>query len=223
MGERQEGRNTPLVYVARGSHANYFSAGSHWTGTWFDQADGKGPQISPTLEIVGDKTPAWLHWPGWWGDTKATSSPLDSTSPTSPGAAPTGSTRSSSPAPRPPSRAPAPPAPPKAVARREGDRIVVAYEADPQATALVVATAAHGLRPSPPPRTRSRSTQATGEVELPAHGDDCRGLDERRRADGGASEGAKALVTDIASLVVWRSRRVAIAAIAGRDRQRQRA
>src|SRR3954451_17212362 len=80
---KKSGQNTPLVYVARGSHANYFGAGSHFTGTWFDQADGKGPQISPTLVVVGDSTPAWTQWPGAWGDTKATSSPLDSNSPTS--------------------------------------------------------------------------------------------------------------------------------------------
>ena len=49
---------TPLVYVARGSHANYFAPGSHWTGVWFDQADGKGPQIAPTLEVLEDSEPA---------------------------------------------------------------------------------------------------------------------------------------------------------------------
>src|SRR4051812_33291690 len=80
--------NTPIVYVARGSHANYFAKGSHWTGNWFDQADGKGPQITPTLEVLTDTAPGWVLWPGFWGDTKAGILPLDSNSPVSPGVRP---------------------------------------------------------------------------------------------------------------------------------------
>ena len=83
----RKSRAAPLVYVARGSHANYFRPGSHLTGAWVDQADGKGPQITPTLEVVEDTTP-WMLWPGRWGDTKATSSPIDSSSPNSPGRRP---------------------------------------------------------------------------------------------------------------------------------------
>lgn len=76
---------TPLVYVARGSHANYFAPGAHWTGLWFDHADGRGASIAPTLDVLGDSKPAWVLWPGSWGDTKQDSSPLDASSPRSPG------------------------------------------------------------------------------------------------------------------------------------------
>ena len=46
----------------------------------------------PTLDVVEDATP-WMLWPGRWGDTKATSSPLDSRARTARAAARTGSTR----------------------------------------------------------------------------------------------------------------------------------
>ena len=158
--------NRPLVHVARGSHANYFGPGSHFTGTWFDQADGKGPKVTPTLEIVGDQEPAWLHWPGHWGDTKEGFLPLDSRSPNSPAAASTGSIPQSSAA---PSRRPhrRHPQPPKAVAHREGDHIVVDYEADPEASTLVVATRPKGSD-EPAEAHAFPLEEAKGAVEVPA-------------------------------------------------------
>ena len=182
--------NTPLVHVARGSHANYFGAGSHFTGTWFDQADGKGPRITPTLEIVGDREPAWLLWPGQWGDTKEGFLPLDSRSPDSPGVRrhwldPSLLSGAE------PKAAPAPPAPPKAVAHREGDHIVVDYEADPEASTLVVATRPKG---SDAPATTQAFPleQAKGTVEVPAEDPDVDVWTSVVTPDKGASAGTHA-------------------------------
>jgi hypothetical protein len=57
----------PVVYSARGSHASYFTAGIHWTGDWFDHADGHRPAPPMALEILTDD--GWALWPGLWGDT----------------------------------------------------------------------------------------------------------------------------------------------------------
>jgi hypothetical protein len=180
----------PHVFVARGSHANYFAKGSHFTGTWFDQADGKGPTVDPTLEIVGDREPAWLLWPGQWGDTKEGFLPLDSRSPNSPGRRahwldPSKLNGAE------PKAAPVPPAPPKAAAHREGDHIVVDYEAGPEASTLVVATRPKG---SDEPATAHAFPldSATGAVEVPAGDRDYEVWTSVVAPDRGASEGTRA-------------------------------
>lgn len=59
----------PIVYVARGSHANYFTRRDDVV----DIADGKGPALQLEWRSFG----AWAHWNGRWGHS--------ATSPESPG------------------------------------------------------------------------------------------------------------------------------------------
>ncbi len=72
--ERTE-RDRPVVYVAEGSHASYFTAGDHPIppyGVW-DYANGAGEHMNPLLIDV-TAVPAWMQWPGRWGG--ADSSPF---------------------------------------------------------------------------------------------------------------------------------------------------
>ena len=131
--------------------------------------------------------PAWVLWPGFWGDTKPTSSPLDSSSPTSPGRARTGSI------------------PPSSTARAEAG--AAAARAAPDDGAAHHENVVLATRPRPRRRRWSspcaaRAPTSPRSPSLPARHDERRGrasrrrprlrrLDERRRPDGAASEGVK--------------------------------
>src|SRR3954451_16441416 len=67
-------------FMARGAHASYFKTGEHWN----DRADGGRPSPTLVLEIVTDRKPGWITWPGAWGDTQAESTIEGQSSPHGP-------------------------------------------------------------------------------------------------------------------------------------------
>jgi hypothetical protein len=62
-------QSRPVVFVALGSHAAYFTAGTHRFSGLTDICQ-PGPIVRPALDVIGDPTPDWMLWPGRWGDTK---------------------------------------------------------------------------------------------------------------------------------------------------------
>ncbi len=64
----------PLVYVAQGSHANYFTPGQYWLITDFDDTGLKDwREVSPQLVMISEQDPEndknqWLDFQGCWGE-----------------------------------------------------------------------------------------------------------------------------------------------------------
>lgn len=60
--------DSPTVYVARSSHAAYFSAGSRGRGLKpADNFDGLLTSAPSDLVSVSETSPSWVTWPGQWG------------------------------------------------------------------------------------------------------------------------------------------------------------
>ena len=168
----------PVVYVARGSQASFPFAGKHDAPIVPDHADGKGREVSPALEVVGDDPPGWIAWPGRWGSSKARNV-AESNSPRGPAH----QDKWSDPEtfheecdeidPRRRRPEPPPPAPPRPeiTVRREGERAVIAYRfpeaaGSPAPAQLLVTLDAPG--DGFPPATDTQPVVGReGEVEHP--------------------------------------------------------
>jgi Vacuolar protein sorting-associated protein 62 len=172
------GTERPLVYVARGSHASYFEPGRHWTGHWFDYADGKrkSPDISLNIVVEDDEDWRWVRWPGRWGDTKKGANPLDSDSPRGPAdhdqwddPLTMVQTAVERPAP-PPEDRPRPPAAPFARVEWAGSTIRVTYTVQPGPDRRIprgLAVTINSPEESAPPTTETFTISTrTGTVDL---------------------------------------------------------
>jgi patatin-like phospholipase len=129
------GKEAPLLYPARGSHAARPRAGSFPAPVVPDHNDGIGARVRPRLVPIADDGPSWLLWPGRWGSTRRRES-FEGDSPRGPRGLPHWwnpeelhrEARPWQPAePAGQSAEMAPPPRPQVEARREGELAVVSY------------------------------------------------------------------------------------------------
>ena len=82
--ERRGGR--PVVYVANGSHASYFHAGTRdrmWPDP-NDEADGRGVVQRPRAVRVTEASPPWMRFGEPWGGARSGWFPAEQSSPRGP-------------------------------------------------------------------------------------------------------------------------------------------
>jgi hypothetical protein len=62
---------TPIVYVAKGSHASYYEAGTQRRFLGFianDHTSDDGDHVIPVPYLIDLEADRWVEWPGRWGD-----------------------------------------------------------------------------------------------------------------------------------------------------------
>lgn len=194
-----------VVYSGLGSHASYFTPGSHPTElpVVIDHNDGRGWRVRPAL--VDMDGAAWAAWPGYWGSTRADSE-LESDSPRGPSqhgqwrkpVAFHEKTDKRSLAAPPKFNSPAPPA---VSAKRVGDRAVISWHVQdapgaPAPTRLLLTVNSAG--DDRPPATQTIEVDASGsgtfEHALPLEPREYQVLASAVAADGAPSESVRAPV-----------------------------